>query len=479
MTTLNQTIALTHDLQVYDGINYRKFNTITELCDCYKQNKKIVIWCYSMLQLYVDVGTEFFDDVLFRTEFGETPLYVKKDNIEIKNAKEFYKSWSLQEIAKNKNIPDTDELTIIYKAIESERQLCSSISRIPKSIIGYISREINDTVYKNYCFKYLAKSISEDTHAVLAKCKSGGLSGIDDTFRDKTIIVNGYDFKSFYPWIMYTQLFPYTQYRLYKNVSINALSNAELWVATIKFKKIIRKNIDWLKIRANKEVTITNLDFKIIQRDYIYEIDSIPEFIPFTHPRKLPECLRKLILEKFKIKESYPEDSEEYQHAKLFLNCIFGLFCQNRQKYKQDIDCWSAKQRPFVIGLFTAAYGRYYLWEVMHDKNPIHWDTDGFKAQEVLDFTEFNSQRKIDGVMLGQLLEKETDAKLTVYGNKQYMLDDVLKLVGTDGQLALQYFKGKVPKCGDVIPPEYTSRHIIKNNQIIKVNYTIGKELSE
>lgn len=34
-------------------------------------------------------------------------------------------------------------------------------------------------------------------------------------------------------------------------------------------------------------------------------------------------------------------------------------------------------------------------------------------------------------------------------------------------------------KCGDVIPPEYTSRHIIKNNQIIKVNYTIGKELSE
>ena len=82
MTTLNQTIALTHDLQVYDGINYRKFNTITELCDCYKQNKKIVIWCYSMLQLCVDVGTEFFDDVLFRTEFGETPLYVKKDNIE-------------------------------------------------------------------------------------------------------------------------------------------------------------------------------------------------------------------------------------------------------------------------------------------------------------------------------------------------------------------------------------------------------------
>ena len=77
-------------------------------------------------------------------------------------------------------------------------------------------------------------------------------------------------------------------------------------------------------------------------------------------------------------------------------------------------------------------------------------------------------------------MTENTNANLIVYGKKQYMLDDVLKLVGTNGEKALKYFKDVIPKCGDVIPAEYTSRWLrTEENKKILLPYTIGEKTHE
>ena len=250
-----------------------------------------------------------------------------------------------------------------------------------------------------------------------------------------------------------------------------------------KDNKIKAKEIDWLKIEDKREVVITNLDFKIIEEDYDFKIKLIKEIIPFFSAEPLPDDLRDLIMKKFNNKEKYTKGSEEYEQAKIFLNSIFGLFCQNQMKYNNAIDCKLARQRPLVIGRFVSAYGRYYLWEVMHNHNPLHWDTDGFKTEDLLVLDDYNKARrlkddkgKLMDIMLGQLMCEHRFVKWTVFGNKQYMLGNKLKLAGTDGDLAIEYFNKNniIPSIGAVIPAEYTNRVVIKDHKIINVPYTIG-----
>ena len=80
--------------------------------------------------------------------------------------------------------------------------------------------------------------------------------------------------------------------------------------------------------------------------------------------------------------------------------------------------------------------------------------------------------------MLGQLMCEHEFVSCTVFGNKQYMLDNKLKLAGTNGDLAMEYFNKNniIPSVGVVIPAEYTNRVIIKDNKIINVPYTIGSK---
>ena len=253
------------------------------------------------------------------------------------------------------------------------------------------------------------------------------------------------------------------------------------WIARIEFSKIKAKEIDWLKIENRREVVITSLDFKIIEEDYDFRIKLIKEIIPFFSAEPLPDDLRNLIMKKFNNKEKYTKGSEEYEQAKIFLNSIFGLFCQNQMKYNNAIDCKLARQRPLVIGRFVSAYGRYFLWKVMRDSYPIQWDTDGFKTTKNLDFTLFNQERKIKDSMLGQLMLEEQNARVVVFGNKQYMINDKLKLSGTDGTLAKEYFNkiGEAPHCGSVIAAEYTSQVKCIDNKITQFPFTIGGQFND
>lgn len=440
---------------------------------------KVVIWNYHLSEMIVWAGEENFTQILRPTK---NSFKVKKarigDNIIFKNSREFYRI-NLNKIAAQQYINSTNELTIIWNAAEKERLRNEGyVGKIPNTMIGYVARELD----KLNGFPRLGASITEETNNLILACKGGGLNGINEGLIDiPTYAVNCYDFKSFYPWIMVSQLFPQGKYTIHKNLSSFGVYKNKWWIARIEFSKIKAKEIDWLKIEDRREVVITNLDFKIIEKNYNYKIKLIKEIIPFFSAEPLPDDLRNLIMKKFNNKEKYIKGSEEYEQAKIFLNSIFGLFCQNQLKYNNAIDCKLAKQRPLVIGRFVSAYGRYYLWKVMRDSYPIQWDTDGFKTTKNLDFTLFNQERKIKDSMLGQLILEEKNAEVIVFGNKQYMINDKLKLSGTDGTLAKEYFDkiGEVPHCGSVIAAGYTSQVKIINKEIIQFPFTIGGQFND
>ena len=127
----------------------------------------------------------------------------------------------------------------------------------------------------------------------------------------------------------------------------------------------------------------------------------------------------------------------------------------------------------------------------MHNHNPLHWDTDGFKTEDLLVLDNYNKARRLkddkgrlikndndEDIMLGQLMCENKFVSCTVFGNKQYMLDNKLKIAGTNGDLAMEYFNKNniIPSVGAVIPAEYTNRVVIKDHKIINGPYTIGSK---
>ena len=489
MTYKNQTIALVYEddlFTIYDGNQIRQFNSFDGMVNAItwkKKSNKLIIWCYKLSEMIFEIGEDKFDKVQKHTLRSYIIKFANLNNIVFRNLKEFYRI-PLNDIKHQLCIEDNDDLMITYKAAEYERNRNNGkISKIPITSIGYVKREL-DKLHLEKEFRELALSITEDTHNVLVKCNSGGLCGIDDLERDTEQFVNCYDFKSFYPWIMYTQEFPCHTYVVKHNPTNSQFSKYykenKLWIATIKFKYFFPLEKDWLKIarRDSFTITITSLDFKIIQNSYKYAIDCIEELIVFKQPKLLPDKLREYIKHQFIVKETFEKHTTEYEQAKIFLNCIFGLFYQNPTQYGKPCNCWTARQRPMVIGLFTASYGRYFLWDIMHEHNPLHWDTDGFKTKSTLDLTEYNNNRRVEDIMLGQLICEKEFVPCTVFGNKQYMLENELKIAGTSGKLAMEYFNkiGRKPHCGDVIPPEYTSQVRVVKGKLTGLPFTIGKD---
>lgn len=479
--------SLNRNLDLFDGEKIAHFETLVDVLKSLKQNLRIVVYAYEIDSIYLDACALKLPKSLkvrLKSEFGATILSIKYFNVEIKNAKEFYKGLSLGEIAEIENISEQDELKLVHAAIDHRRLATpnQTPAELPATLIGYVKRDLYSALFKPQTktgyFHYLAESITRETHDVFASCKSGGLCGMDYDLKGMRIKVNSYDFTSFYPWIMATQKFPFHKYQIFYDVPESVLSRAPLWIATLDLEYAHPKSLNWLKL-TDTTVTLTSLDFEILKSDYVFKIKSIKCFIPFTHPRQLPKPLISKIKTAFEKKKNAQSTAEKHS-SKVFLNSIFGLFCQNRDKYGQQIDCYAAKLRPYVIGIFVAAYGRFYLWHAMRNCAPVYWDTDGFKTFKTVDFKKINRDRGVFSGDMGSLKFEEENADFCAFGNKQYFQNGVLKLSGTDGSLALKYFTEvlkRFPRCGDEIPPEYTSRSYVdfKTGTSFKTKYTIGE----
>ena len=214
-TFYNKTLALTYqesgDWQLALDKDRVLFGKGFDELLTYIQNNLVpqghcVIWNFHLSEMIVWAGEENFTQIL---RPSKNSFRVKKakigENITFKNSREFYRI-NLNKIAAQQHIDSANELTIIWNAAEKERlRNDGEVGKIPNTMIGYIARELD----KLNGFPRLGASITEETNNLILACKGGGLNGINEGLIDiPTYAVNCYDFKSFYPWIMVSQLFP-------------------------------------------------------------------------------------------------------------------------------------------------------------------------------------------------------------------------------------------------------------------------------
>lgn len=164
------------------------------------------------------------------------------------------------------------------------------------------------------------------------------------------------------------------------------------------------------------EITLTDIDFKIIQDEYKY---SAVQFIDFYHSRygKLPKALKDVILDYFRTKTDLKGVAGQelyYMKAKNKLNSIYGMSVQS--PVRQEIDyingeyiqrsededrlLTKANRKAFMMyswGVWTTAHARSELELAMKNIEPwqfVYCDTDSVKYVGVANWDKFNRVRR-------------------------------------------------------------------------------------
>ena len=162
------------------------------------------------------------------------------------------------------------------------------------------------------------------------------------------------------------------------------------------------------------ETTLTDLDFKIVLKEY--EFDWI-EFDEFYHSRYglLPKQLRETVMEYFRRKTELKGVAGQelyYMKSKNKLNSVYGMSVQSPVKqsidfvndfiYRTDDETElleTANKRAFMSyawGVWTTAWCRYELEEAIDlcGDRFVYCDTDSVKYLGNIDFRSFNSRKK-------------------------------------------------------------------------------------
>ncbi len=162
------------------------------------------------------------------------------------------------------------------------------------------------------------------------------------------------------------------------------------------------------------ETTITDIDFRIIQKMYQWSAFDAWDIQAATY-KPLPECLKDVIRKYYDNKtalKGLPEHEDLYIKSKNKLNACYGMTAQDPVKdsvklinnhyvltdepLENLLKASNSKAfLPYQIGVWVTAWARYRLQEVIDlaGVNFVYCDTDSVKYLGDLDITEYNEQR--------------------------------------------------------------------------------------
>lgn len=351
----------------------------------------------------------------------------------------------------------------------------------PKSQAHMVCKELDKLKYPDYkCW------MNNKAYDLYKGLDSGPMLGVNNLTLGSDLIVNSWDIKSSFPFLMYVCDFPFQFINVIHNTTIETLIPSALWVAEMTFKYIRKKEttvIDWLKedVITNLRGTFTSIDYTMLREDYDFEIDTIPQ-AALHKGAKLDKKIRNFIFDNYKIKET-KKGTPEYDRAKRNVNIVYGLFYITPQKQENVFRSMTKeKRRPSVIGYWVESYGRYALWKAMkiNPESVVYWNTDGFvtTADITEEMQELNKIRKIKGTQLGQWVNEKKDVDCRVFGLSQIWIDGDLKAAGVNRDGVNRYLKDNdvEPYLGMEIPSEYTGNwsYNEETNSIEKHTYTLG-----
>ena len=325
---------------------------------------------------------------------------------------------------------------------------------IPLTATGYI-RRIARRELKAYSVKALPEQLPEYKVFKLLRMAFRGGNTHANRYYVGAILenenkVNSYDRSSSYPDVMINKEFPVAKWREFKNYDFDyvidkivnwetpAVMLVRFWNIRLRdildgFPYIPKSKCTLYKEFENDngrclsaefiEIAITDIDFKIILKQYDFDDCEIVEGYYNRYgklPYKLTNLIKKLYTDKTELKGV--EGMEyEYAQAKALLNSVYGMTVQSPVKQSilyDDLDGWrlddkseeelleKAYKRAFLsyaVGVWTTCHARAELQEMIdicgHDC--VYTDTDSVKFVNKHDFTAYNEAKKANSIKNG------------------------------------------------------------------------------
>ena len=378
----------------------------------------------------------------------------------------------------------------VYFKIEND-----NFYTIPLTSTGFVRRDVKEAM-RHFNRGELKNMLPDfDIYTLLKQAFRGGNTHANRYYAEEILEdVSSYDRVSSYPDVQINELFPMSAWIREDDINIERacrkiFKQKRACLMRISFKNIrLRDPMDGCPyIPKHKcrnlthhyndngrilwadylEISLTDIDFRIILDQYIFDAAAIHDFYHCRYGR-LPKSLRDVISKYYQDKTELKNVSGQelyYMMSKAKLNSIYGMsvqdICKRNILYENDqfkfdqelsdLDLYNKTiQKAFICyawGVWTTARAREQLQIAinMTGDNFVYCDTDSVKFinDGTVDFTKYNKSRKQDSIKNGGVATDRTGKEyyLGLYdyegtykrfitmGAKKYAYED------SDGQL--------------------------------------------
>lgn len=429
-----------------------------------------------------------------------------------------------------------DEYRYIVADVYIIWEYLKSKTNLPYTKTGYVRRAVrrqcrNDTEYIDYAKKSLLPySVFEQ----YKKAYFGGDVHASEKYARQLLHTYNYDISSSYPYRMIKDDFPASPAIVSAHPAndIHKIKDSKLYIATFIIKGIHLKSWDdYPTISISKctryrtlsesngrvikadylELTITSIDFEILNRNYYYDDIICTYLIYHDKSELLPLSFRKTVLDfyikKTELKGVHGEE-ENYMLNKANVNSVYGMtvtfpimhdMLYNNGKWEydglSDVECYEkhvfkspyALPLPYSIGIWVTAYARNDLDKMRHKCRAVYWDTDSIKSLDNISdiITDENIRRESELSKLYTIDEyapkdirgnrhcigiwdSEGETDLIAWGSKKYGYytadgEPHITVAGCSKNGAVKWLKDTCHKLtdindGTIIPAEYSGR---------------------
>lgn len=481
-----------------------------------KDNHRLVIWCHNLafefqfFRRFVDVIDGFYKDpreplkvvvsggIEFRDSYALSNMTLQKfceNEPGVKHYKLSGDDYDYDKI-RTADTPMSDyELSYCYNDVRglceciSSRMQADTLAGMPMTATGYVRRDARGSMKQNPKNRKLftANKLSPDLYRLCREAFRGGDTHANIHYADQIVNdVKSYDIQSSYPACMMMNDFPQSAFFPIKATTFfNRDLSSYAQLIHIRWKNIRyvgKCGIPYIALAKCRGITsdrvidngrvlyagivdlvITDIDFKIILNEYIFDDMSVNEVFCSRYAPLASEY-KAVIMQYFRSKTKLkgdPSAAYEYMKSKNRLNSLYGMMCQRIDhdttvydgddyvttpvsleeciaKYYKSYNSFLSYQH----GVWVTAHARSRLREMLQKvgKDVVYCDTDSIKfiGDHKADFDAKNAEIKKKAKRCGayakdkagkmQYLglwenetEKETYSEFKTLGAKKYV----------------------------------------------------------
>ena len=359
-----------------------------------------------------------------------------------------------------------NDIVVVLAYINEQIEQYKDITKIPLTNTGRVRKYVKDSCYytskshkKSSKSKYIKYSkimqdltLDLDTYKQLKRAFMGGFTHSNPMLTN-TILedVDSVDLSSSYPTVMLSDKYPMSRGRPLKIETIAELKKAmkkyclvfdlklinvsnklgyESYISESKCTKLNKPILNNGRVYSADEIqiTITDVDFNIIEAVYSWEtiaISNITGFVKNYLPKSIIESILKLYKDKTELKDVKGYEVE-YLLSKGMLNSVYGMcvtdFIKDDHTYtdgwntepvdpKVKIDEYNKSKSRFLYypwGIWVTAYARRNLWSAIINvgEDYIYSDTDSVKMLNFKKHTKYiEAYNERVGIKLSEMMQ--------------------------------------------------------------------------